>query len=133
MRAGNNRSELGVSAGGARTWEEARRIDMAAMEALPRPLSRMVNDYATKLSVNSVLAYFDSVARQLGDLDAAAEITAKKLRSLEAGELNVFAGKHFAEHGYGLPHAEAKASTQRYGKWEPARRGRARLSRRAAA
>lgn len=118
-RSTNTTSRLGTSAVGA-TWREARVNEMAAMERLPEALREVVRQNNTNLGTTSVLAYFQSILRQVGDPEQACAITARKLRVLEAGDVEVFAGEYKA--AYGVRHVPDGISIMRYGALRPRRR-----------
>ena len=113
-RQSNHVGKMGVSAGGARTWREARRIDLVAFDSLPGPIRRQLDENNLKLSSATVLAYFQSIERQVGSLRAL-DVTLRKMRELEANEILVFSGEHKASFGYPLPHVAAQATILRYG------------------
>jgi len=111
-RATNTRSELGISAVGS-TWREARQNELLAMEHLPEALRFVVAENNTCLGVTSVLRFYLNVLGQVGDPMAAEAITARKVRTLEAGEIEVFAGRYKAL--YGVRHLPEGISIMRYG------------------
>lgn len=104
---------------------EARQNEMRAMEALPGVVAAAIGENATNLAATSVLRYFQSVLRQIGDPNRAALATVRKLRDLEAGELAVFAGEFKGLHKLPLPHVAANATVLRYGSIRSRRRVRA--------
>lgn len=122
-RASNTRSELGISAVGT-TWREARQNEMRALDALPIEVQRTIRENNTNLGVTSVAAYFSSILRQVGNPARAIAITVDKLRSLEAGDVDVFAGKFKGAYRTEYPHKAAGATILRYGALGPAPRRR---------
>ena len=113
-RQSNNIGKLGASAGGARTWRQARILEMQCFDALPDLLRVMLNENHLTLSSDTVLLYFQSIDRQTS-YSQALRVTAAKLKDLEANEILVFSGEHKASFGYPLPHVAAQATILRYG------------------
>lgn len=123
--AGNYRGTRKVGdLSGSRTIEQARLADMRALEALPAAVRQLLNELAISLSAETVLAYYQSIARQARDFggsDYEAEVwTLRKLSQIEAEDQNRFALAHSAHH-------KADASVLRYGPLE--RAGRKRVAR----
>lgn len=128
-RATNTSGELNISAEG-KTWREARRAEMAAMEAMPPDLRRAVAENNTNLTAARVRDFWLSVAWQTNDPVYAERETIKKLRSLEAGDIDVTAGKYMGAYRVEYPHKAAGATVLRYSSahQSPRRRGRRALA-----
>jgi len=116
MKGTNTTNRLG-------TTYDTRENEMAAFDALPAPLRDLVRLNATNLSAGSVLNYLASIARQAGPGQAVA-VTARKLATLEANEIEVFAGGYRGKHGCDLPHIAARATVLRYNGVRPGKRRR---------
>lgn len=114
-RQSNQVGKMGVSAGGARSWREARIMDLHAFDRLPPALRRRINENNLKVSSVSVLQYLQSVERQVGHEAKALFITMEKLDALEANELLAFSGEHKGLFNCPLPHVAAQATILRYG------------------
>lgn len=126
-RSTNARTALKVAEPtGATTLKQARIADMAALAQLPEPVRFLLNELAIKLSSASVLAYYQSIARQaraLGGSSYDAEVhTCRKLVAIEASDQDGFAEAYLAKHGHQLPHKAAEVSILRYGPLEQRRR-----------
>lgn len=124
MASGNNYTgKMGISSGGATTWDEARRLDMHAFDRLPPLVQAALMANITNLSCVSVLRFFQASASRIGS-NGAEQATVRKLAELEAGELSVFAGGFKAAWRVPLPHVAAQVSILRYGPVSSKRRGR---------
>ena len=116
----NHRSTLKVETPpGVRTAHQLRRVEMAALEALPASVRQMLNEFAIEVAAWKVKAYYDSIARQAAELGGSpydAEIwTLRKLTEIEGQDLDAFAALYQATRGLPLPHAAAGVSVLRYG------------------
>jgi hypothetical protein len=111
-RGANTTTALGVISGGD-NWADARSLEMQAFEQLPDQLREIVQQNVTNLGAQSVLAFYRSIARQVGYL-AAITITARKLHKLENEEISVWAGRFRSRWNTVLPHIAANASILRY-------------------
>lgn len=103
---------------------DTREDEMDAFDALPFALRWQMNENATKLSSRTVANHL-AWSRDI-------ETTARKVADLERFELEVWAGRYFAETKIVLPHVAAGATVQRYGavgesRHPPRRYGKARL------
>lgn len=122
MKGTNSVGAMGYG-GVGRTLREARIADLAAFDALPPAVCAVVRENVISLNCDSVYRHLRQAAMRFG-AGAGVLATIDKLRSLEAGELAVFAGRHKGAHGYDLPHVAAMASIVRYGSARPGRRRR---------
>jgi hypothetical protein len=92
-----------------------RATEMAAFDALPAELRRLLNETATKLGSLNVW-HHRGWARERG---YPVSLTVSKIIELEHFEIEVFAGEHMAKFGHIPPHMNAHASIQRYGQLGP--------------
>jgi hypothetical protein len=106
---------------GARLHYGTREADLEAHDSLPGEIRRALDENATKLSAETVMAFGNQLMQHGLQPDAALRRTIAKIQELEAGEISVFAGRYLADHKHPLPHAAAKVTVQRYGASGPAR------------
>lgn len=88
---------------------------MEAFDRLPADIRSVLNDAATKLGSVNTLHH----RRWAAERGLPTSRTISKIRELEHYEIEVFAGRHMAQHGYALPHVKAEATILRYGSIEP--------------
>ena len=106
---------------GARLQYDDRASEMAAFDALPAPLRRMLDQNASKLSAVRVTAFVADIARQANDYGEAVHYTMKRLLEIERNEVLVFAGRYRAQTLRPYPFVEAGVRIMRYGELGPSR------------
>jgi hypothetical protein len=95
-------------------FSSTREEEFAAFDQLPAILRRIVNENATKLAAYTVLRHAHNLVARGIPPKRAIELTAAKILELEAGEIEVFAGRYFGEYRVPLPHVAAGVTIQRY-------------------
>lgn len=100
---------------GAVLQYDTREDELAAFDALPKPLRWMLNENATKLSAVRVQKFVDNIASQAGDVTEAVLYTMRRLPEIERNEILVTAGRYRSETLQDYPFIAAGVTVQRYG------------------